>query len=270
MYQNFNSNNNQQYYSGAQQQNMNYFNNPNNCYNEVDRQSPSSIGSISPSPSSASDYSGSRVSSPLNSDQIPIQNIANSTPYAYNYYYNQNHNKPFNNNNSLNDSNYYSINNDSSLLNTNRHTHTMSQPEKKPYLKFSIDAILGLTSSDDKQLINKSVETSTTTNSKKRKGRKSDIDNSSSNKRLRTIFTQEQLDKLEEEFMRQQYMVGSERSYLAAQLNLSESQVKIWFQNRRIKWRKTSTSQQNGSQHNDDIYQENDDNSYLNESNNEE
>ncbi|XP_054168651.1 homeobox protein Hox-D3-like [Oppia nitens] len=60
----------------------------------------------------------------------------------------------------------------------------------------------------------------------------------SKSKRVRTIFTPEQLDKLEAEFERQQYMVGPERLYLASTLNLSEAQVKVWFQNRRIKWRK--------------------------------
>ncbi|KAJ7392454.1 hypothetical protein OS493_012118 [Desmophyllum pertusum] len=57
-------------------------------------------------------------------------------------------------------------------------------------------------------------------------------------KRVRTIFTPEQLERLEKEFDRQQYMVGAERHYLAASLNLTETQVKVWFQNRRIKWRK--------------------------------
>jgi len=45
-------------------------------------------------------------------------------------------------------------------------------------------------------------------------------------KRVRTIFTPEQLEKLESEFERQQYMVGTERSYLADSLDLTEAQVK--------------------------------------------
>ncbi|CDQ94644.1 unnamed protein product [Oncorhynchus mykiss] len=63
-------------------------------------------------------------------------------------------------------------------------------------------------------------------------------------KRMRTSFTNEQLDRLEKEFSRQQYMVGSERFLLASGLQLTEAQVKVWFQNRRIKWRKQSLEQQ--------------------------
>ncbi|CAJ0942119.1 unnamed protein product, partial [Ranitomeya imitator] len=57
-------------------------------------------------------------------------------------------------------------------------------------------------------------------------------------KRIRTVFTPEQLEKLEKDFLKQQYMVGTERVDLAATLGLTETQVKVWFQNRRIKWRK--------------------------------
>lgn len=57
-------------------------------------------------------------------------------------------------------------------------------------------------------------------------------------KRNRTIFTNEQLQRLELEFERTQYMVGHDRLSLAAELKLNEVQVKVWFQNRRIKHRR--------------------------------
>ena len=57
-------------------------------------------------------------------------------------------------------------------------------------------------------------------------------------KRVRTIFTPDQLSRLESEFEQQQYIVGSERHYVASDLGLTETQVKVWFQNRRIKWRR--------------------------------
>ncbi|XP_006115691.2 homeobox protein not2-like [Pelodiscus sinensis] len=63
-------------------------------------------------------------------------------------------------------------------------------------------------------------------------------------KRVRTIFTSDQLARLEKEFALQQYMVGTERCLLASALHLTEEQVKVWFQNRRIKWRKQSLEQQ--------------------------
>lgn len=46
-------------------------------------------------------------------------------------------------------------------------------------------------------------------------------------KRTRTSFTAEQLYRLEMEFQRCQYVVGRERTELARQLNLSETQVCI-------------------------------------------
>ena len=48
-------------------------------------------------------------------------------------------------------------------------------------------------------------------------------------KRIRTIFTNEQLERLEAEFNKQQYIVGNERLYLAKKLDLSEAQVKVTF-----------------------------------------
>jgi len=48
---------------------------------------------------------------------------------------------------------------------------------------------------------------------------------SGKSKRVRPIFTPEQLERLEMEFERQQYMVGPERLYLAHTLQLTEAQV---------------------------------------------
>ncbi|XP_038601661.1 homeobox protein notochord-like [Tachyglossus aculeatus] len=62
-------------------------------------------------------------------------------------------------------------------------------------------------------------------------------------KRVRTVFSARQLERLEEEFIKQQYLVGTERVQLATSLKLSEVQVKVWFQNRRIKWRKQGQEQ---------------------------
>ncbi|CAL4125656.1 unnamed protein product [Meganyctiphanes norvegica] len=57
-------------------------------------------------------------------------------------------------------------------------------------------------------------------------------------RRRRTAFTSEQLMELEREFQTKKYLTLSERSHIAQTLNLSEVQVKIWFQNRRAKWKR--------------------------------
>lgn len=57
-------------------------------------------------------------------------------------------------------------------------------------------------------------------------------------RRIRTAFTLEQLQTLERSFQRCHYLSVLERHTIAAALRLSETQVKIWFQNRRTKWKK--------------------------------
>ncbi|KAH7724718.1 ventral anterior homeobox [Aphelenchoides avenae] len=54
-------------------------------------------------------------------------------------------------------------------------------------------------------------------------------------KRPRTTFSTQQLDVLEREFVKNPYLVGKEREKLAKELKLTETQVKVWFQNRRTK-----------------------------------
>ncbi|NXN81037.1 NKX26 protein, partial [Bombycilla garrulus] len=51
----------------------------------------------------------------------------------------------------------------------------------------------------------------------------------------RVLFSQAQVLELERRFQRQKYLSGPEREQLARQLQLSPTQVKIWFQNRRYK-----------------------------------
>lgn len=54
-------------------------------------------------------------------------------------------------------------------------------------------------------------------------------------KRTRAAFSYAQVHELERRFKSQRYLSGPERADLAETLKLTETQVKIWFQNRRYK-----------------------------------
>lgn len=59
--------------------------------------------------------------------------------------------------------------------------------------------------------------------------------------RVRTAYTSMQILNLEREFANNMYLSRIRRIELAQKLELTEKQVKIWFQNRRVKYKKESS-----------------------------
>lgn len=64
-------------------------------------------------------------------------------------------------------------------------------------------------------------------------------------RKLRTVFTEKQLEGLEIKFSEKKYLSVPDRMELASRLELTETQVKTWFQNRRMKCKKQQQAEQN-------------------------
>ncbi|CAD7013347.1 unnamed protein product [Ceratitis capitata] len=67
-------------------------------------------------------------------------------------------------------------------------------------------------------------------------------DKTTDEKRPRTAFSSEQLARLKREFNENRYLTERRRQQLSAELGLNEAQIKIWFQNKRAKIKKSSGS----------------------------
>ncbi len=65
---------------------------------------------------------------------------------------------------------------------------------------------------------------------------------SSAEKRPRTAFSSDQLARLKREFDDNRYLTEERRKNLSAELGLNENQIKIWFQNKRAKIKKSTGS----------------------------
>ncbi|MFH4979546.1 hypothetical protein AB6A40_006255 [Gnathostoma spinigerum] len=73
-----------------------------------------------------------------------------------------------------------------------------------------------------------------------RRSKRKESNHSDDEKRPRTAFTADQLERLKEQFMDNRYLTEKRRQELAHELGLNESQIKIWFQNKRAKLKKAS------------------------------
>ena len=69
-------------------------------------------------------------------------------------------------------------------------------------------------------------------------------------KKARTTFTGRQIWELENTFKEKKYLTSTERNELAELLNVTDCQVKIWFQNRRTKYKKLEVTATNGDEEN--------------------
>ncbi|ELT88638.1 hypothetical protein CAPTEDRAFT_152542 [Capitella teleta] len=80
----------------------------------------------------------------------------------------------------------------------------------------------------------------------RKRSNKTSTSDPAEHKRPRTAFNRDQLERLTREFDDSRYLSEDRRRKLASELSLSESQIKIWFQNKRAKVKKTTSGNDTG------------------------
>ncbi|UJR09969.1 hypothetical protein I4U23_014193 [Adineta vaga] len=98
----------------------------------------------------------------------------------------------------------------------------------KPISSFYINDILDHSNNTSKDKFYRSTSSNN----------KGDLIKIKQNKKTRTTFTGKQIYELEKKFVDKKYLSPTERAEMASLLTVTETQVKIWFQNRRTKWKK--------------------------------
>ncbi|XP_076057360.1 uncharacterized protein LOC143034901 [Oratosquilla oratoria] len=93
------------------------------------------------------------------------------------------------------------------------------------------------------------VETDTDKNEDKRGFGNLSLFESQRRRKRRVLFSKAQTYELERRFRQQRYLSAPEREHLASQINLTPTQVKIWFQNHRYKTKKLLTERLDHQHH---------------------
>lgn len=116
------------------------------------------------------------------------------------------------------------INEISSTKNQDKQTSSLDQPDKILCIEDSSNET-GMRGDDSKESQASSLRNN----------------NNNNTSRVRTAYTSMQILNLEREFANNMYLSRIRRIELAQKLELTEKQVKIWFQNRRVKYKKESS-----------------------------
>lgn len=145
-------------------------------------------------------------------------------------------------NNSNSNSNHSTTSN-TTINNINNLSSTISAHRFDVRTPPNVPSIINSSRSEHKKTSNEPKSSSSSSTHKNENGNGSGSSSSSrkfvsSERRPRQAYNTKQLERLESEFQNDKYLTVSKRIELSCALNLSEVQIKTWFQNRRTKWKK--------------------------------